>query len=150
MIIPPLALVLGALGGLLFRGRRRAILGLSLAVPVLSLIAMAFQFVPGGTTECAATTSGAQSCRPLPATSGWEGIGPYSIAVALLLLSFAPLVSWRIGAWWPAAVSAVLQAVAQVISFGGFLDWTPALLLTVTVAFAVAWTPVHARAPGQV
>jgi hypothetical protein len=31
-----------------------------------------------------------------------------------------------------------VQAVPQVISFGGFIDWAPALAVTVGVAFAVA------------
>jgi len=46
------------------------------------------------------------------------------------------LVSVRTGKWWPAAASAVLQAIPQVISFGGFLDWAPAPVVTIAVAFA--------------
>ena len=62
---------------------------------------------------------------------------PYLIAMGLIALSLAPLASVRLGKWWPAAVSALLQAIPQVISFGGFIDWAPALAVTIAVAFAL-------------
>jgi len=138
VIVPPLALILGALAGYVVRGHRRAVLVLALATPAFSLLAFAAQFVPGGAESCTSSISGAQTCNALPAVSGWSGPLPYTIAVALLLLALVPLVSFRLHDWRPAAASAVLQAVPQVVSFGGFLDWAPALLLTVAVAFALA------------
>jgi|ERR1700674_252500 len=137
MLIPPLALAVGALG-LLARGHRRVVLILAFAAPILSIGAFAAQFVPGGAESCSSSTGGLNVCQSLPAVSGWGGPLPYLIAVGLILLSLAPLASVRTGKWWPAAASALLQAVPQVISFGGFIDWAPALAVTVGVAFAVA------------
>ncbi len=136
MLIPPLALAVGALG-LLARGHRRIVLILAFAAPILSVVAFAAQFVPGGAESCTASTGGPNVCQSVPAVSGWGGPLPYLIAVGLILLSLAPLASVRTGKWWPAAASALLQAVPQVISFGGFIDWAPALALTVGVAFAL-------------
>ena len=136
MLIPPLALALGALG-LLARGHRRVVLGLALAVPILSLLAFVAQFYPSGIEVCMGSTSGTNVCHSEAPISAWAGPLPYAIAVALTALSFVPLVSVRTGKWWPAAASAVLQAIPQVISFGGFVDWAPALLVTIMVAFAL-------------
>jgi hypothetical protein len=137
MFILPVALVVGALG-LLIRGHRRTVLILAAAAPLLSVLAFIAQFVPGGVESCTSSTSGPDMCRSLPAVTAWEAPLPYSIAIGLIVLSLAPLVSVRTGKWGPAAVSAVLQAIPQVISFGGFLDWAPALAVTIAVAFAVA------------
>jgi hypothetical protein len=137
MFILPVALVVGALG-LLIRGRRRIVLIVAVGAPILSVLAFIAQFVPGGVESCTSSTSGPDVCQSLPAVTAWEGPLPYSIAIGLIVLSLAPLVSVRTGKWWPAAVSAVLQAIPQVISFGGFLDWAPALAVTVAVAFAAA------------
>jgi hypothetical protein len=139
MLIPPLALAFGALG-LLARGHRRVIWLLVVAAPILSIVAFAAQFVPGGAEACTSSAEGT-NCLPLPAVSGWGSPLPYVIAVGLILLSLAPLASVRSGKWWPAAVSALLQAVPQVVSFGGFVDWAPALVATIAVVFAVAATP---------
>jgi hypothetical protein len=109
---------------------------MAFAAPILSLFALAAQFVPGGAESCTGSLDGTSVCQALPAVSGWEGPLPYAIAASLVLLSLAPLVSLRTGSWWPAAVSALLQAVPQVISFGGFVDWAPALLVTIAIAFA--------------
>jgi hypothetical protein len=136
MLIPPLALAVGALG-LLARGHRRVILILAFAAPILSVVAFGAQFVPGGAESCTSSSGGSLVCQSLPAVSGWGGPSPYVIAIGLILLSLAPLASVRTGKWWPAAASALLQAVPQVISFGGFIDWAPALALTVGVAFAL-------------
>ena len=136
MLIPPLALAVGALG-LLARGHRRVVLILALAAPILSVVAFAAQFVPGGAESCASSAGGPNVCQSVPAVSGWGGPLPYLIAVALILLSLAPVASVHTGKWWPAAASALLQAVPQVISFGGFIDWAPALAVTVGVAFAL-------------
>jgi len=62
---------------------------------------------------------------------------PFAIAIALIALSLVPLASVRTRNWWPAAASAALQAIPQVISFGGFLAWAPALAVTVAMAFAL-------------
>jgi len=140
MVILPLALILGAGLGLVMRNRRRLILAVAIAAPVLSIVALAAQFVPGGGESCTSTTSGASSCQAVPAVEGWDGPLPFAIALALIVLSLAPLVSARTGAWWPAAAAAFLQAIPQVISFGGFIDWAPALLATVGVACGVGWS----------
>lgn len=140
MIIPPLALILGAGLGFAMRNRRRLILAVAIAAPLLSAVALVAQFIPGGGESCTSTTSGASSCQAVPAVEGWDGPLPFAIAFALIVLSAAPLVSARTGAWWPATASAALQAIPQVISFGGFIDWAPALLATVGVACGVAWS----------
>ena len=138
MIIPPLALILGAAIGLLARGHRRAVILIAISAPVLSAAAFALQFVPGGAEECQSSISGSTVCHSLPAVSGWDGPFPYAIATCLVLLSLAAPVSIRVNRWWIPAASAVLQSVPQVISFGGFLDWTPALIATTSIAFALA------------
>jgi hypothetical protein len=128
--------------------RRTALLILAIATPILSVLALAAQFVPGGYESCSSSTSGPTVCQSLPAVSGWGGPLPYTIAVVLILLSLAPLVSMRTGKRWPATVSAVLQVIPQVISFGGFLFWAPALVTT--IAFAIAFTeasPLRGPAP---
>src|SRR5437868_4435055 len=135
MLILPLALAVGALG-LIARGHRRVVLAIAIAAPILSVLALAAQFLPGGAESCTSTTSGPAVCHAEPAVSGWSGPLPFAIAVALIALSLAPLASVRTGRWWPVAASAVLQAIPQVISFGGFLDWAPALAMTIAVAFA--------------
>lgn len=122
MLIPPLAFAVGALG-LLARGHRRVVLILAFAAPILSVGAFAAQFVTGGAESCSASTGGPNVCQSLPAVSGWGGPLPYLIAIGLILLSLAPMASARTGKWWPAAASGLLQAVPQVISFGGFIDW---------------------------
>jgi hypothetical protein len=144
MFILPVALALGALG-LLARGRRRVALAMAIGAPVLSGLAFAAQFVPGGYESCTSTIGGSTVCHAEPAVSGWDGPLPLAIAIALILLSLVPLVSVRTGKWWPAAVSAFLQAIPQVISFGGFLDWAPALAMTIAVAFTLV--PHLARVP---
>lgn len=137
MLVPLLALAVGALG-YFARGHRRAVLSMAIAAPILSLLAFAAQFVPGGVETCSSSTDDSSLCRSLPAVSAWAGPLPYLIAFALVVLSLAPLVSVRTGRRWPAVVSAVLQAIAQVISFGGFVDWAFALAATIAVAFALA------------
>lgn len=156
MIIPPLALIVGAGLGLILRNRRRAIGSLAVLAPVLAVLALVAQFIPGGADECSSRlTSGLSSalsvCQAVPAVSGWSGPLPYAIAGCLVLLSFAPLVSVRSGAWWVSAASAAVQAVPQVISFGGFVDWAPALLATVAVTFAIALSarPAGFSSPGH-
>jgi hypothetical protein len=139
MIIPPLALILGAVIGLIVRGHRRGVALIAFSAPVLALGAFAAQFVPGGAESCQSSTNGSTVCQSLPAISGWGGPLPYAIATCLVLLSLVPVVSLHMGGWRLAAVSAVLQSVPQVISFGGFLDWAPALLATTGVAFALVW-----------
>jgi hypothetical protein len=139
VIIPPLALIFGAAIGLLARGHRRAVILIAISAPVLSVAAFALQFVPGGAEECQSSISGSTVCHSLPAVSGWDGPFPYAIATCLVLLSLAAPVSIRVNRWWIPATSAVLQSVPQVISFGGFLDWTPALIATTSIAFAIAW-----------
>src|SRR5438132_7184472 len=99
MLIPPLALAVGALG-FLIRGHRRVILIVAIAAPTLSVLAFAAQFVPGGAESCTSSTTGPTVCQSLPAVSGWDGPLPYSIAVGLVWLSVAPLLSVRIGKWW--------------------------------------------------
>src|SRR2546430_1871192 len=153
MLIPPLALAVGALG-LLARGRWRLVLVLAVAAPVLSVLAFVAQFVPGGAESCRVSSGGLNICQSLPAVSGLAGPLPYLIATALIVLSLAPLASVRTKRWWPAAVSAVLQAVPQVISFGGFIDWAPALAVTIAVAFALlgprtAGQPAPAASPNR-
>jgi hypothetical protein len=118
--------------------RRTVLLILAIATPILSVLALAAQFVPGSYESCTSSTEGPSVCQSLPAVSGWGGPLPYTIAIVLILLSLAPAVSMRTGKRWPATVSAVLQVIPQVISFGGFLFWAPALVAT--VAFAIAFT----------
>jgi hypothetical protein len=118
--------------------RRRALLILAIAAPILSLLAFGAQFVPGGYESCTSSIEGPTVCQSLPAVSGWGGPLPYTIAIVLILLSFAPVVSMRTAKRRPATVSAVLQVIPQVISFGGFLFWAPALVAT--IAFAIAFT----------
>lgn len=122
-------------------GRRRAVLIVAIAVPILSVLAFAAQFVPGGVQSCSSSTDGPTVCQSLPAVSGWGGPLPYAIAIALVLLSLAPLVSVSTGKRWPATVSALLQVIPQVISFGGFIAWAPALAATIAFAFAFTGTP---------
>lgn len=140
MVLLPLAMILGAGLGLVIRNRRRLILAVAVAAPILSVVALVAQFVPGGGESCQSSTFGTSTCQAVPAVQGWDGPLPFVIAFALMALSLAPLVSARTDAWWPAAASAALQAIPQVISFGGFLDWAPALLATVGVACGVAWS----------
>jgi hypothetical protein len=130
------ALAAGVLG-LLARGHRRVVLILAIAAPVLSMVAFAAQLLPGGVQSCTSSTSGPDVCQSLPAVSAWGGPLPFLIAGALFFLSLAPLASVRAKSWWPAAISALLQAIPQVISFG-FLAWAPALALTIAVAFALS------------
>src|SRR6266576_5713476 len=108
MLIPPLALALGALG-LLARGHRRVVLALALAAPILSVLALAAQYLPGGLESCTSSTSGPTVCHAEPAVSGWSGPLPFAIAIALIALSLGPLATVRTGHWWPAAASAGLQ-----------------------------------------
>ena len=136
MLILPVAIAVGALG-LLARGRRRVVLTLAVAAPILSVLALAAQYLPSGLESCTASTSGPMVCRSLPAVYAWAGPVPYLIAIGLIVLSLAPLASVRVGKWWPAAASALLQVIPQVISFGGFIDWAPALAVTIAVAFAL-------------
>lgn len=143
MIIPALALIFGAAVGLLARGHRRAVILIAISAPVLSAAAFALQFVPGGFEECQGSISGSTVCHSLPALSGWHGPLPYAIATCLVLLSLAPLVSVRVNRWWIPAASAALQSVPQVISFGGFLNWAPALIATTSMAFALASQRSH-------
>lgn len=140
MIIPPLALMTAAIIGLVARGHRPVIKAIAVLAPRLSIVALVAQFVPGGAQTCESSTTGPSVCHALPAVSGWGGPPPFAIAGTLILLSVAPLISVRTGAWWLAAVSAGLQSIPQVISFGGFVDWAPALLATMAVAFAIAWS----------
>ncbi len=146
VFLVPLALAVGALG-YFARGRRRVVLVLVVSAPLLSVLAFALQFVPGGVEMCRSSTAGAELCKSLPAVSAWEGPLPYAIASALVLLSLAPLASVRTERRWPAVVSSVLQAIPQVISFGGFVDWAPALAATIAVAFAMG-SRLHARSTG--
>ncbi len=153
MLILPVALAVGALG-LLARGRRRVVLTLAVAAPILSVLALAAQYLPSGLESCTASTSGPMVCRSLPAVYAWAGPVPYLIAIGLIVLSLAPLASARVGKWWPAAASALLQAIPQVISFGGFIDWAPALAVTIAVAFALlgprtAGQPTPAASPNR-
>ena len=153
MLILPVALAVGALG-LLARGRRRVVLTLAVAAPILSVLALAAQYLPSGLESCTASTSGPMVCRSLPAVYAWAGPVPYLIAIGLIVLSLAPLASLRVGKWWPAAASALLQAIPQVISFGGFIDWAPALAVTIAVAFALigprtAGQPTPAASPNR-
>lgn len=140
MIIPPLGLILGAGLGFVMRNRQRLILAVAIAAPLLSVVALVAQFIPGGGESCQSTTFGTSTCQAVPAVEFWSGPIPFAIAFALIVLSLAPLASALTGAWWPAAASAALQAIPQVISFGGFIDWAPALLATVGVAYGVAWS----------
>lgn len=137
MLIPLLALILGAPIGLAVRGRQRIVMAVAIASHVLAVLALAAQFIPGGVEECHGSTSGASSCQALPAITAWSGPLPFLIAFLLIVLALAPIVSVRTSKWWVAAASAALQAVPQVISFGGFIDWAPALLATVVVSFAL-------------
>jgi len=153
MLILPVAIAVGALG-LLARGRRRVVLTLAVAAPILSVLALAAQNLPSGLESCTASTSGPMVCRSLPAVYAWAGPVPYLIAIGLIVLSLAPLASVRVGKWWPAAASALLQAIPQVISFGGFIDWAPALAVTIAVAFALigprtAGQPTPAASPNR-
>lgn len=136
MIIPPLALLLGGVLGLLLRGRRRSTATLAWATPALSLLAMLAQYLPIGGAECESTSTGSQVCRSLPGVAFWGGPEPYLIALVLIVLSFAPLLTLGTGRRWPTILSALLQAVPQVVSFGGFLAWGPALFSTCAFAFA--------------
>jgi hypothetical protein len=147
MIIPPLALIFGAGIGLIARGHRRVVTLIAFSAPALALAAFAAQFAPGGAESCTSSIDGSTVCRSVPAVSGWDGPLPYAIATCLVVLTLAPLVNLRTGGWWLTGMSAVLQAVPQVISFGGFIDWAPALLATTAVAFALAWrrTPTSSR-----
>ena len=138
VIILPVALILGAAIGLIARGRRRSVKVIAFSAPVLALAAFVAQFVPGGATSCESSINGATVCQSLPAVSGWSGPLPYLIATCLVVLSLAPIISVRTGGWVIAGVSAVLQSVPQVVSFGGFADWALALLATTAVAFALA------------
>ena len=146
MLIAVAAVIVGAGVGWAARGHRRVLLVLAVAAPVLAVAAFAAQFVPGGAMECTSSTvGGADACRALPAVSGWSELA-YFIAVALCILALAPLVSLRYaGGWLLIGISAGLQLIPQIISFGGFIDWAPALLATVAVAFALAMRP-HAIA----
>ena len=137
MIVPPLALVLGAAIGLAIRGRKHVVIAVAIAAPLLAVLALVAQFIPGGAEECRSSSSGATVCEALPAITAWSGPLPFLVAVVLCVLALAPLVSVRLRRWWVAAASAALQAIAQVVSFGGFIDWAPALLATVVVAVAV-------------
>jgi hypothetical protein len=122
---------------MIMRGHGRMIMSIAVLAPVLAILALVAQFVPGGAEECTSTSAGASVCQSLPAVSAWGGPLPFVIAGSLILLSGAPLVSLRFGAWWVSAVSAALQSIPQVISFGGFIEWAPALLATVAVTFAL-------------
>lgn len=137
MVIPLLALLVGAPIGLAIRGRKRVVLAVALAAPFLAVVALAAQFIPGGAEQCRSSSGGTTVCEQLPAITAWSGPLPFVIAFLLILLALAPLISVRTKTWWIAAASAGLQAIAQVISFGGFIDWAPALVATVVVAFAV-------------
>ena len=137
MVITLLALLLGAPIGLAIRGRKRVVMAVALAAPFLAVLALAAQLIPGGVEECSSSTSGTDVCKQLPAITAWSGPVPFVIAFLLIVLALAPIVGVRTRTWWVAAGSAALQAIAQVISFGGFIDWAPALLATVVVAFTV-------------
>src|SRR5438094_708944 len=82
MLILPVALAVGALG-LLARGRRRVVLTLAVAAPILSVLALAAQYLPSGLESCTASTSGPMVCRSLPAVYAWAGPVPYLIAIEL-------------------------------------------------------------------
>jgi hypothetical protein len=121
--------------------RGRVLLILAVATPLFSIAALVAQLIPGGVESCGGSTTGASSCQALPAITAWEGPIPFVIAALLIALSFAPIVSLRTGAVWPVAVSAGLQFIPQVISFGGFIDWAPALLVTIVFVAVFATSP---------
>src|SRR5947208_962775 len=114
MLILPLAVVVGAVLGLLARDRPRAQWVLVVSAPVLSLLALASQFLPIGAESCTSTAGGSSVCQSVPAVTGWGSPLPYVIAVALVVLSLAPLVSLLTRSWLPAGVSALLPAVLLV------------------------------------
>src|SRR5258708_32879483 len=91
--------------------RRRGLLILAIAAPILSLLAFGAQFVPGGYESCTSSIEGPTVCRSLPAVSGWGGPLPYTIAIVLILLSLAPVFSMRTGKRWPSTRSAVLRGL---------------------------------------
>jgi hypothetical protein len=152
VLIAIAAVVVGAGAGWAARGHRRVLLAIAIAAPILAVAAFAAQFVPGGATECTSSTivatsggttggtGAADTCRAVAAVSGWSELA-FFIAASLCLLSLAPLVALRRGRWTGVAVSAGLQLIPQIVSFGGFLDWAPALLATTAVAFALAIQP---------
>src|SRR5256885_17164441 len=102
MLILPLALALGALG-LIARGHRRVVLAIAIAAPILSVLALAAQFLPGGAESCTSTISGPTVCHAEPAGSGGSGPLPFGIAIPLIARSPGPLASGGTGDWWPAA-----------------------------------------------
>jgi H+/Cl- antiporter ClcA len=133
IVIPAIAFILGGLIGTTARHRIHAQMLLLFAAPVLSMLAFFVQFLPfAGGELCTSTV-----CRPVPPVAGWSGHLPYLIAIGLVLLSFATVVSFWTDNWAPAAISAVLQCVPQVSSFGGFIDWAPTLVVTIAMAFAM-------------
>ena len=119
-------------------GHRRIVLALAVAAPILSLAALGAQFIPGGVESCSSTTEGTSVCQSLPAITAWTGQLPFAIAAALIVLSFAPVAGVVAGKRWPVVASAILQVVPQVISFGGFIAWAPALLATIVVAIVLS------------
>lgn len=129
-------------------GHSRIVLAVAIAAPILSVAALGAQFIPGGVESCTSTTEGGSSvCQSLPAISAWAGPLPYAIAAALILLSLAPLASVLAGRRLPAVASAILQALPQVMSFGGFIAWAPVLVATIVVAIAMSESRRRATAP---
>jgi hypothetical protein len=109
---------------------------LAWAAPLASVLAFAALFVPGGVTSCSGSSTGGEACRSLPAVTAFS---PEAMAIAIVLVALgfaAPLALWQRRRGY-AVASAMLQVVPQVISFGGFLLWLPALALTVVAALVV-------------
>ncbi len=63
------------------------------------------------------------------------------LLVLMLALGLVPLVTLRMRRRWPCVLSAIVQAVLQFISFGGFLFWVPAWLFSIASAVAPPGEP---------
>ena len=114
----------------------------SIAAAALDLAGLAASFLPVGASSCTGQATAVaqehpagpvrQICRAAPTIVAFQSALPlFGLMIALGLV---PLLTLKIRGRWPSAVSALLQAVLQLLGFGAFLFWVPAWLCTVAAA----------------
>lgn len=111
------------------------------AAAIADAAALVGLLVPGGAGSCSTGTAtpgvpAQEMCHGVPAIAAFQSAIP--VLALMIALGPVPLVTLRTGRRWPSTASAIAQAVLQVLSFGAFVFWLPAWLLTIATAAAPA------------